>query len=254
MSRYYPAQRALLLTLALLSCSSSMASVVITGTRQIYLEKQKEITVKLTNDGTQPALVQAWVDAGDVASTLATAKTPFLLTPPLSRVDPGKGQSLRLMFVGAPLPTTKETVFWLNVLEIPPKSQEVDVNSLQMAFRSRIKIFYRPEGLVGNASDAIGLVQWRAVPASNGDGFALEAFNPSAFHVSIAGVSLIAGAERSQIEGSMVAPGEAMQFALPVLKALPVAGAEVEFSAINDYGAQVITRRALSAPAVRPAP
>lgn len=254
MSPYHSLRSSLLLSLALLFCSSSMASVVITGTRQIYPAKQKEITVKLNNDGAMPALVQAWVDAGDVASTPAAAKVPFVLTPPLARIDPGKGQSLRLMFVGPALPAAKESVFWLNVLEIPPKSQEADVNSLQMAFRSRVKIFYRPEGLAGNPVDAMEQLQWRAVPASNGKGFALEAYNPSAFHVSLASLSLMVGAVRSESDGGMVAPGETKQFALPSLNALPAAGAQVEFSAINDYGASVPTRRSLSAPAARPAP
>jgi len=248
-------QRPFLFSLALLFCSSSMASVVITGTRQVYPAKQKEITVKLNNDGGQPALVQAWVDSGDAASTPATAKAPFVLTPPLARIDPGKGQSLRLMFSGTPLPSNKESVFWLNVLEIPPKARETDENTLQMAFRSRIKVFYRHEGLAGSPDEAIEQVQWRVVSASNGQGYALEAYNPSAFHVSLVGLKLVAGAERNDSEDGMIPPGEKKQFALPTLKSLPAAGAQVEFSAINDYGTQVPTRRALSpAAAARLAP
>ncbi|AQR69257.1 molecular chaperone EcpD [Janthinobacterium sp. LM6] len=254
MFRHSSLQRPLLFSLALLICTSSMASVVITGTRQIYPAKQKEITVKLNNDGGQPALVQAWVDSGDGASTPSTAKAPFVLTPPLARIDPGKGQSLRMMFSGAALPSDKESVFWLNVLEIPPKAQESDDNTLQMAFRSRIKVFYRHEGLPGSPDEAIGQVQWRIVSASTGQGYALEAHNPSAFHVSLVALTLVSGAERNNSEDGMVAPGETKQFALPTLKALPAAGAQVEFSAINDYGAQVPTRRALSAAHARLAP
>ena len=249
MSRYYALQRPFLFSLALLFCSSSMASVVITGTRQVYPAKQKEITVKLNNDGGQPALVQAWVDSGDAASTPATAKAPFVLTPPLARIDPGKGQSLRLMFSGTPLPSNKESVFWLNVLEIPPKAQETDANTLQMAFRSRIKVFYRHEGLAGSPDEAIEQVQWRVVSASNGQGLALEAYNPSAFHVSLVALTLVAGAERNDSEDGMIPPGEKKQCVLPTLKSLPAAGAQVEFSAINDYGTQVPTRRVLSSAA-----
>jgi chaperone protein EcpD len=254
MSRHYSLQRPFLFSLALLFYSSSMASVVITGTRQVYSAKQKEITVKLNNDGLAPALVQSWIDTGDVQSVPATAKAPFVLTPPLARIDPGKGQSLRLMYVGAPLPSSKESVFWLNVLEIPPKAQASESNTLQMAFRSRTKIFYRPEGLPGNPNEAIEQVQWRVVPVSQGQGFVLEATNPSAFHVSMVGVSLVAGVERHDAEDGMVGPGETRQFALSTLKVMPVMTAQVEFNAINDYGAQVPTRRALSAPAVRSVP
>ncbi|MGX9729987.1 fimbrial biogenesis chaperone [Janthinobacterium sp. NFX145] len=247
-------QRPVIFSLALLFCSSTMASVVITGTRQVYPAKQKEITVKLNNDGVRPALVQAWVDSGDVASTPATAKAPFVLTPPLARIDPGKGQSLRMMFAGTPLPSNKESVFWLNVLEIPPKAQQADENTLQMAFRTRIKVFYRHEGLPGSPDEAIGQVQWRIVSLGNGEGYALEAHNPSAFHVSLVALTLVSGAERNASEDGMVEPGQTKQFALPTLKTFPAAGAQVEFSAINDYGAQVPTRRAVSTQSTRLAP
>lgn len=131
------------LILASLVCSQAMAGVVITGTRLVYPASQKEITVKLNNNGSKPALVQAWVDTGDVQSSPTSSKAPFLLSPPVSRIDPSKGQSLRLMFTGASLPANKESVFWFNILEIPPKAEgPVEMNVLQMAFRSRIKIFF----------------------------------------------------------------------------------------------------------------
>ncbi|PJI52023.1 molecular chaperone EcpD, partial [Methylobacterium radiotolerans] len=57
------------------------------------------------------------------------------------------------MHTGEPMPQDKESVFWLNVLEIPPKDK-ANQNLLQMAFRSRIKLFYRPAGLKGKAEDA----------------------------------------------------------------------------------------------------
>ena len=249
MSHSYQLQGLLLLGLATLFSSPSWGSVVITGTRQIYAAKQKEITIKLNNDGSVPALVQSWVDSGDVASNPSTAKAPFVLTPPLARIDPGKGHALRLMFTGAPLPSSTESVFWLNVLEIPPKSKEVEASTLQMAFRSRIKIFYRPEGLAGNPTDAIAQVKWRLVAIDNDKGYALEAFNPSAYHVSIASLSLVVGERRTAANEGMVAPGETKQFPLAALEAHPGTGAEVEFAAINDYGAHVSTRHPLHTPA-----
>jgi chaperone protein EcpD len=219
---------------------------VITGTRLLYPADQKEITVKLNNNGTQPALIQSWIDTGSVESTPTSSKAPFLLSPPVARIDPTKGQSLRVLFTGAPMAQDKESVFWLNVLEIPPKPEAgADINTLQMAFRSRIKLFYRPTGLPGTASEAIEQVQWQLVPARDGQGLALQAFNPSAFHVSLIELELVAGAQRERSEDGMIAPGETRQFVLPTLKVRPAAGAQVEFSAINDYGALIPTRKAL---------
>lgn len=229
-------RRGVCLGLAALACSQAMAGVVITGTRLVYPASQKEITVKLNNNGMKPALVQAWVDTGDLKSSPTSSKAPFVLSPPVSRIDPSKGQSLRLMFTGAPLPGNKESVYWLNVLEIPPKAEGAsDLNVLQMAFRSRIKIFYRPDGLPGAPIDAPALVQWTVI--KQGQGYALQAFNPTAYHVSQVELALASGNQRYDSENGMVGPGETKVFALPTLQSPPSAAAQVEFNAINDYGA-----------------
>lgn len=234
---------ALVIAAALVS-SQSFAGVVITGTRLIYPAAQKEITVKLNNNGTRPALVQSWVDTGDVKSSPTSSKAPFVLTPPVSRIDPSKGQSLRLMYTGAALPTDKESVFWLNVLEIPPKAEgPVDLNVLQMAFRSRVKIFYRPEGLAGNSTDAQQQLQWKVISVDGG--YALQAFNPTAYHVSQIELALSVGNQRYESESGMVSPGQTQVFALPTLKSQPAASAQVEFKAINDYGALTLIKQPL---------
>ncbi|MBK5435290.1 fimbria/pilus periplasmic chaperone [Pseudomonas sp. TH32] len=245
---YYklPFKQLLLASLMVLASFQANAGVVITGTRVIYPAGQKEVTVKLNNNGTQPALMQAWIDTGSVTSTPTSSKAPFLLSPPVARIDPAKGQSLRVMFTGAALAPGKESIFWLNVLEIPPKPEAgADLNTLQMAFRSRIKLFYRPTGLPGTATEAIEQVQWQVVSTPDGVGLALQAFNPSAFYVSMVELDLVQGATRARSEDGMVAPGETRQFPLPTLKTRPAADAQVEFSAINDYGALIPTRKAL---------
>jgi chaperone protein EcpD len=226
----------------LLGCSQAMSSVVITGTRVVYPADKKEVTVKINNNGAKPVLVQSWIDEGDVASTPSNSSAPFVISPPVSRVDAGKGQSLRLMFTGAPLPADKESVFWLNVLEIPVKAPAGDgQNMLQMAFRSRVKLFYRPANLPGTPIAAIEALQWKVV-AQQGGSYGLQAYNPTAFYVSQSDLALVAGGQRVTSESGMVAPGETHVFALRDLKSMPAAGAEVEYSAINDYGALVPTR------------
>lgn len=235
--------RALVLIAMLVGCTQAMASIVITGTRVVYPADKKEVTVKINNEGTKPVLVQSWIDGGDLASTPSNSSAPFVISPAVSRVDPSKGQSLRLMFTGAPLASDKESVFWLNVLEIPAKVAASDEqNILQMAFRSRIKVFYRPAELPGSPSAAIDAVQWKVVADKRG-GYALQAFNPTAFHVSQSDLTLLAGGAKTISEPGMIAPGETHLFPLPGLKSMPAPGAEVEYSAINDYGALIPTRK-----------
>lgn len=224
----------------LLTCQQAMAGIVITGTRIIYPEGQKEISVKLNNNGNLPALVQAWTDAGDPKTSPTDAKTPFVLSPPVFRVDPSKGQTLRLMFKGAALPVDRESVYYLNVLEIPPKADQSEgMNSLQMAFRSRIKIFYRPAGLAGKPDDALAQLRWSLVSTRDGEGYALRVNNPSGYHVSQVGLTLVVDGRRYRAEDGMVGPRQSHQFAVQGLDGQPGAGAKVEFEAINDYGALV---------------
>lgn len=211
------------LAVVALFSTHSLASIVINGTRVIYPSDLKEVSVRLDNTGNSPVLIQSWLDTGDINAKPAAIKVPFILSPPINRVEGGKGQTLRISYSGGALPMDKESVFWLNVLEVPAKKQaKPDENYLQMAFRSRIKVFYRPAGLAGNANDAAQSVTW-SVKGSN-----LQAFNPTPYYVSF--VSLTVNGKK--IEGEMVAPRSALTLAIPANKGNTVSG---EF--VNDYGA-----------------
>jgi len=212
------------------------ASVVIAGTRVIYHATDREVTIRLSNEGKSPALTQAWIDNGDPRATPSAVEVPFTVTPPVARIDPGKGQTLRIIYTAEPLPQDKESVFWLNVLEVPPKpaADEADANRLQLAFRSRIKLFFRPAGLSGSADEAPARIAWRVVQASATP--ALEASNPGPYHVSFASLDLTGGGKAAKFDvGGMVGPGE--------VKVFPLTGEvgqgvdlKVHYRAINDYG------------------
>lgn len=215
------------------------ASVVITGTRVIFNAAQGETTVRLTNDNSRPALVEAWIDDGDVNSTPDSAHTPFLITPPLFRMDPNKDQSLRILFApgSQPLPTDRETLFWLNVLEIPPKpgGAAADRNTLQFAIRSRLKLFYRPAELPGDPLKAPDLLVFKV--ASDAQGAALDVHNPTPYYVTISKLSF--GSEGVPVAGAegMVAPFGDLHLPLKNLAHVPAAGTSIAFTTIDDYGA-----------------
>ncbi|WP_438436293.1 fimbrial biogenesis chaperone [Klebsiella pneumoniae] len=71
-------------------------NIIVNGTRFIYPGNEKEITVQLSNNADRPALAQAWLDNGDADATPDTITTPFIITPPISRVDAKSGQTLRI--------------------------------------------------------------------------------------------------------------------------------------------------------------
>lgn len=202
------------------------ASVVIAGTRLIYPAQQREITVNLRNTAQQPALIQAWIDRGDPASRADEADAPFLVTPPLVRIEPEKGQALRIIYVPEALPQDKESLFFFNMLDVPPVSSEK--NQLRIAFRTRLKLFFRPEGLRGTPKKAAEDLQWKIerLPQS---GAVLHCTNAAAFHVSL---SEVTANNEALTQGITVAPGE--EITLP----LKDGNARITYRWINDFGVQ----------------
>ncbi len=231
--------RATFAAVALLLAGEAAASIVIAGTRVVYDASDSEVTVKLTNVGEVPELVQTWIDAGDPKTTPSTSNVPFTVTPPVVRIDAQKSQALRIIYTGEPLPADRETVFWLNVLEIPPKDSASgdSPNQLQLAFRARIKLFFRPGGLDGDAARAPSLVRWHLVVRDGRT--ALEARNPGPYAVSITDVEVIDGTRSARFdEGDMLLPGETRL--LPLTGDAPASpSAQVRFHTLNDYGGAV---------------
>lgn len=217
-----------LFTLILMSIATSVhSSIVITGTRVIYPAEEKEVSVKMNNNGSSPVLAQSWIDDGDAKSIPETAKAPFILTPPINRVNAGKGQTLRIRYSGEALPQDKESLFYLNVLEVPPKVQGAESkNMLQMAFRTRLKLFFRPKSLTKEAAtEAPMKVIW------NRSGNQVTARNPTPFHINVAFLSSDNKGDNGVAEGGVILPGGTSTFRLnkPVERFFPII--------INDYGA-----------------
>jgi chaperone protein EcpD len=226
-------------SLSLLWCGLAQAGIVIQGSRIVYPAKEREVSIKMTNIGEQPSLVQAWVDKGNEKLTADKADGPFLITPPITRVEAKKGQTLRLVYTGDEAASRKqETVFWLNVLDVPPMPKDREANFLQVAVRSRLKIFYRPEGLPGNPNQAAEGLTWSVVQTSNG--YALRARNDAAFHVSLAVVQLVSGGKTfsvSKEDVKMIPPGASVDLPVPGLAGQLGAGTKIDYQWVTDYGA-----------------
>ena len=222
-----------------LYATGAEAGVVIGGTRVVFPASQGEVTVRLSNTSNHPALVEAWIDDGDVRSTPETSNTPFLITPPLFRMEATRDQSLRILYVqGAkPLPTDRESLFWLNVLEVPPKptGEAADRNTLQFAIRSRLKLFYRPANLPGDPLKAPDQLSFKAAPAA--EGAALEVHNPTPYFITISKLSFGNGGQPIAGAEGMVAPFGDLRLPLKNETRAPAAGTPIVFTTINDYGA-----------------
>ncbi|MCL5497453.1 fimbria/pilus periplasmic chaperone [Escherichia coli] len=212
----------------------AQGSVVVNSTRVIYQASKKEVTVNLTNQNSAPVLIQNWIETDSAQRESASKNVPFILTPPINRVDAGKGQTLRISYLGSPaLPQDRESVFWLNILEVPAKAKDVneDQSKLNIAFRTRIKLFYRPNDLPGTATQAMENLHW----SIKGNG--VNVTNSSKYYVSLFDVTYKSGGKKYDTKGFMIAPGatEFYQF-----KGIAVTNInDLSYSAVNDYGANV---------------
>ncbi|QHB31764.1 molecular chaperone [Yersinia canariae] len=198
---------------------SAQAGVAVGGTRVIYDGAKKEASLSVTNqDKNTPYLIQSWVDNFEATNN---NKVPFIITPPLFRLDGEQESNLRILLTGGHLPQDRESVYWLNVKTIPASKKGAG-NQLFISIKNRIKLFYRPAGLVGNAADA-----YKALSFSR-QGKQLQVSNPTAYHVSFH--TLKVGS--SEIKGAlMVAPKDTLNIDLPA-----GASGTVSWQAISDFG------------------
>jgi len=224
----------------LIAAPEATAGIVIDTTRVVYPAARREVTINIRNDSGTPSLVQSWLDAGDTHSKPGESAVPFVLTPPLFRLDPTKSQSLRLVYTQEPLPTDRESVFWLNVLDVPPRAaaNPERPNQLEMAFKHRMKVFFRPAGLKGSATDAPAQITWKQV-LSDGKFVALKASNPTAYHVSLVRLIATMGGRSVTIKAEMVGPFASAQFNLDAPLGAPGAPVAIEYTFVNDYGGNV---------------
>ena len=229
----------------LLHAFPAQAGVIIYGTRVIYPADQQEVVVRLENKGHRPALVQTWLDTGDIRSTPATARTPFSLSPPIFRIEPHQQQALRLRHSGEDTPTDRESLYWLNVLEVPPLTAGAEQNNqIELAFRTRLRVFLRPQALPYPVGSAAAKLQWQLV--AHGQGYALQATNPTPYHISLTSVDLLSEGKRfskapnkDANDGLLMPAGGVRLYALPLLRHRPGGTPKVEFTSVSDFGARV---------------
>lgn len=212
--------------LCLFAVSQATAGISLSSTRLVFDGKHKEAGITVRNNG-EDVLIQSWVDTTDASPA------PFAVTPPLARVRDNEQQLLRVIYEGTGMPTDRESVVWLNVQEIPQASKTQ--NTLQLAVRQRIKVFFRPAGLSNNAYLAPTELVWQLADVAGKP--VLKVSNAGVYHVSIAEITLQAGAvSEHPFDSMMIAPGEHKAFVLKQLKSAQPS--QLKFSSINDYGAQ----------------
>ncbi|WP_370527737.1 molecular chaperone [Comamonas sp. Tr-654] len=227
-SRIHTFARRVLLALMLTGAVGAHADISLNTTRVIFDGKNKEASLVVRN-GANPVLIQSWLESNTPGDK---GELPFAITPALARMQVNGQQLLRVLYAGGAnaMPSDRESVVWVNVQEIPQQAEAE--NSLQIAIRQRIKMFFRPTGLPGSAAEAPAALRW-SIDSADGKQV-LKVQNPTAFHVSTTGIDMGSGADKQRVsEAVMIAPGESRTFAL---KSGAASASALSFTSINDYG------------------
>ena len=207
----------------------SYAALTISSTRVVFDSDKRNVSLNVSNPSNKPFAVQTWVNT---AADDQTTAVPFIASPPLFRLNASKEQQVQINGLPNTLPRDRESLFYFNVQELP-QLEVGDTNQLNIALRTRIKLFYRPAEIKSNPLDRLQDLRW-SIQHIDGKP-RLVVTNPSPFHVSFTRIELLANGETVTLKDTpMAEPMTSQHFELDGLK--PVPGMQVNFSVITDYG------------------
>lgn len=204
-------------------CSLAHATVSPDRTRIIFNQTDKSVSIKLKNQSKVfPYLAQSWIEDKEGKKTREYL-TPL---PPLLRLEAGEQSQIRI--IGQPtlaqLPSDRESLFYYNMREIPPRSDQKNI--LQVAMQSRLKVFWRPKNIVLKEGQAVPMEKVAVSRSSTG----VVIKNGTPYHITVGylgidGKTLLPGAK-----GFMIAPYSEND---SLVKNLP---ATFQIGYIGDYG------------------
>lgn len=152
------------------------AGVAISGTRFVYEEGKPHLNITLENSDSISYLIKTQVRLPEyvIAEQAGIDPVPFVATPPLFVLAAGKRNKLRIVSDGDGLAQNKESLFDLIITAIPSSRSVTTKDSVQIAVRSHLKLFYRPASLRGNPENAYKQLRWTRYE----DGIKVENLTP----------------------------------------------------------------------------
>lgn len=215
---------ALAALLSLSFCSQSMAAFVLNGTRFIYEEGKKNTSFTVSNEADKTYGGQVWIDNTNQGSGVY-----MVPQPPFFKVGAKQKQVIRIMNTDSNLPKDRESLFWLNVQEVPPKPEVKDSEGsvLAIAMNTRVKLIYRPTAIKDGRQGA----EKQLVLEQRGNETWLK--NPTPYYIAVVGVK-VNGKKVSLSDKTLADIAQLKPFSEVSLGKKVTGKASVE--AINDWG------------------
>jgi len=106
--------------LGVMTAQQAMAAIALDRTRVIVNGSEKSVSLNITNENKNlPYLAQAWIE--DAKGNKITS--PLTALPPVQRVEPGAKSQVKVQLATSTsaLPQDRESLFYFNLREIPPR-------------------------------------------------------------------------------------------------------------------------------------
>lgn len=206
--------------------SAAYGAVSMDRTRVIFDGGQKSISLNISNNNTQlPYLAQGWIENTEGQKI----QSPLVVLPPVQRLEPGKSSQVKIeaLPVISSLPQDRESLFYFNLREIPPKSDKP--NTLQIALQTRVKLFYRPKAIIPEKNGIPE--QEKLILEKQGDQYVVK--NPTPYYVTIINATAnVKSAKNKEFSPVMVPPFGQDKLGVSVT----TLGSNPVLTYINDYG------------------
>ncbi|AOA59718.1 fimbrial biogenesis chaperone [Acinetobacter larvae] len=223
-------------------CSHVQAGILASKTRLLFQAPQTYQHLMLVNTNHYPILLQTWVDQG--AADPETPHMPFLVVPPLAKMSANAIQSIRIIYNDQLLAQDRESVFWLNLYEMPYVKTAMTEQStwLSLAMNTQLKIFYRPKTLAKmTLSDLAQHLKFYLIQHQGQ--WLIRCDNRTAYHASFLDLQLLLPSQRfaaQQVMDMMSYPFSQKDylFSAKVTSKLSsvLSTAQVQFSLVDDQG------------------
>lgn len=214
--------------LCLAASQSALAAVSLDRTRVIFTGDDKSVSLGISNQNDQlPYLAQAWIENEQEEKI----STPLIVLPPIQRLEPGAKSQVKIQGLQElkHLPQDRESLFYFNLREIPPRSDKA--NTLQIALQTRVKLFYRPAALTRASGQSAAPWQERIILTRQGNQYVVN--NPTPYYVTLIDASNSAGGQTAEgFEPLMLAPNSQA----PLSAKASSLGRKPVLTYVNDYG------------------
>ncbi|WP_413492351.1 molecular chaperone [Morganella psychrotolerans] len=124
--------------------SQAHAVLGLDRTRIIFNEEDGGVSVVIENqDSASSFLAQTWIEKPNGEKL----NNSLVALPFLQKLSPKQKKQIKITYMEGQnlLPQDRESLFYFNLLGIPPQGKESSV--VQFTIQSRLKLFYRPKGI-----------------------------------------------------------------------------------------------------------